>query len=132
MLGKLYIFVVEKNPAYSLDQYNNRKRCLLLDVLYLVPLSFEILLPQTDLVVSAAHSKNISGWAPANSPSNGVKLELLAIPLARVRPIRGPNPNGLILRCRGNVRFGENAGRPGNVANPVGVPFQRLGHRVGL
>lgn len=82
---------------------------LLLNVLDFLPLALQILLPQTDLVVAAADGKNVAAQTPANTPQNGVKFECLASPLVGVGSVRGPDADGLVLRGRGNVRFGQNA-----------------------
>lgn len=92
---------------------------LLLDVLDLLPLPLQILLPQADLVVAAADGKNVAAQTPANAPQNGIELECLAGPLAGVGSVRGPDADGLVLRGRGDVRFGQNAGRPGHITDPV-------------
>lgn len=84
-------------------QDSRRKSSLFLNVLNLLPLALDILLPQADLVVTAAHSKDVAAQAPADAPEDGVELECLARPLAGVGRIRSPNANGLILRSRGNV-----------------------------
>lgn len=56
----------------------------------------------------------------------------MAGPLAGVRCVGRPDTNGLILRGRGDVRLGEDARRPGDIADPIGVAFQCLGGVVGL
>jgi hypothetical protein len=83
---------------------------LLLNVLYLLPLSFQIFFPQTDLVVPSTYSKDVSTRAPANPPQDSVEFQLLAGPLAGVRCVSGPNPHSLILRRRGDIRLGQDAG----------------------
>lgn len=82
---------------------------LFLDVLDLLPLAFQILLPQADLVVTTTDSKDIATEAPAGAPKDGIKFQRLAGPLAWIGCIRCPNANSLILRGRCNVRLGENA-----------------------
>ena len=120
------------------DKYENKagnqmaRPELLLDILHLLPLSLEVLLPQANLVIASAHSKDVPAGAPAHPPQNAVELELLASPLAGVGRIRGPDANGFILRGRGDVRLGQDARGPSNVAHPVGVALQRLNRVVGL
>lgn len=96
-----------------------REYQLLLDILDLLPLALQVLLPQADLVVTTADGKNVTAQTPANTPQNGIKLECLAGPLARVGSVGGPDADGLVLGGGGNVRFGQNAGGPGHVADPV-------------
>lgn len=99
-------------------EYDNRQmktngrsdKNLLLNVLYLLPLSLQILFPQADLVVSSTDSKDVSTRAPANPPQDSVEFQLLAGPLAGIRCIRGPDPHSLILRRRGDIGLGQNAG----------------------
>lgn len=105
---------------------------LFLDVLYLFPLSLQVLLPQTDFVVPSAYGKYVSTGAPAHSPEDSVEFKLLASPLAGVRCIGSPDANCLVLRCRSNVGFGKDAGRPGDVTDPVGVALQGLRDVVSL
>ena len=57
---------------------------LLLNILYLLPLALEVFFPQADLVIAAAHRKNVSARAPADPPEDSIKLELLASPLTGV------------------------------------------------
>lgn len=87
-----------------------KKKILLLDVFHLLPLSLEVFLPQANLVVPSTHSKDVSARAPANPPQNRVELELLAGPLPGVRGVRRPDTNGFVLRGRGDVGLGEDAG----------------------
>lgn len=96
-----------------------REYQLLLDILDFLPLALQVLLPQADLVVTTTDGKNVAAQTPASAPQNGVELECLASPLAGVGSVRGPDADGLVLRCRGNVRFGQNAGGPGHIADPV-------------
>jgi hypothetical protein len=92
---------------------------LLLNVLDLLPLALQILLPQADLVVATADGKNVAAQTPADTPQNGVKFECLAGPLVGAGRVRGPDADGLVLRGRGNVRFGQDARRPGHIPDPV-------------
>lgn len=95
------------------------KQPLLLDILDLLPLPLEVLLPQTDLVITTTDGKNVAAETPANAPQNSVELQCLAGPLARVGSIRGPNANGLVLRGGGDVGLGENARGPCHITDPV-------------
>lgn len=95
-------------------------------------MSLEVLLPQAHRVVTATDSEDVSAGAPADPPQDGIKLELLASPLARVRRIGGPDPDRLILRGRRDVRLGQDARRPSDIANPVGVTLEGLRKIVGL
>lgn len=99
-------------------------RTLLFDILHLLPLSLEVLLPQANLVVSSTDGKNVSARAPANPPQDAVELELLAGPLAWVRCVGCPDTDGLVLRGGRDIGLGEDAGRPGDITDPVGVAFQ--------
>lgn len=44
------------------------KQPLLLDILDLLPLPLEVLLPQTDLVITTADGKDVAAETPANTP----------------------------------------------------------------
>lgn len=48
-------------------------RRLFSDLLHLVPLALEILLPQRDLVVASRNRQNVAAQAPADSPEHGIK-----------------------------------------------------------
>lgn len=115
VLGKKELYV--GGNKWHLERKNAVE--LLFDILDLLPLSLEVLLPQTDLIVASTDGQNVSTEAPANAPQNRVKLQCLAGPLARVRSVRGPNAYGLILRGGGNIRLGENARGPRDITNPV-------------
>lgn len=104
----------------------------LFDILHLLPLSLEVLLPQADFVVPPTDSKNVSARTPAHPPQDAVELELLASPLAGVRRVGGPNTDGFVLRRRRDVGLGEDARGPGDITDPVGVAFQCLSGVVGL
>lgn len=95
------------------------KQPLLLDILDLLPLPLEVLLPQTDLVITTTDGKDVATETPANAPQNSVELQCLAGPLTRVGSIRGPDANGLVLRGGGDVGLGENAGGPRHITDPV-------------
>lgn len=75
-----------------------KKQPLLFNILDLLPLALEVLLPQTDLVVAPTYGKDVTAETPAHTPQNSVKFECLAAPLARVGGIGGPDTNGLVLR----------------------------------
>lgn len=52
--------------AIDVRRITSRKaKALLFDILDLLPLSLEVLLPQTDFVISATHRENIAARAPA-------------------------------------------------------------------
>lgn len=103
---------------------------LLFNVLHLLPLALKVLFPQANLVVSSTDRKNVSTRAPADTPQHAVELELLAGPLAGVRGVRCPDPDGFVLRGRRDVRLGEDARRPRDITDPVCVAFQRLSGAV--
>ena len=105
---------------------------LLLNILHLLPLSLEILLPQADFIVSSTHSEDVSARAPTDPPEHSIKFELLAGPLTRIRHIRGPDANSFILGGRRDVGLGKDARRPSNVSDPIGVAFKCLGEIIGL
>jgi hypothetical protein len=52
--------------------------------------------------------------------------------LARVRGVRSPDANGLVLRGGGNVGLGENARGPCDITDPVGVTLEGLSEVVGF
>ncbi len=95
-------------------------------------MTFKVLLPQADLVVTTADGENVTAQTPADAPEHGVELECLARPLARVRGVGSPDADSLILRSRGDVRLRKNARGPSNIADPVRVAFQGLGEVIGL
>ena len=78
-----------------------------------------------------AYCQNVAAQTPAYAPRNGFELQRRAFPLVAAG-IRRPNPHRLVLRGGGDVRFEENGGRPGNVANPVRVPTERIRDSVCL
>lgn len=76
-IGKSNIVDKDNNPV-------TKERLSFLDVLYLLPLSPQVLLPQANLVISATHSKNVSTRAPAHPPHNVIKFKYMACPLRMV------------------------------------------------
>jgi hypothetical protein len=70
---------------------------LFLNSLNTLPLAPQILLPQTNLVITSADSQDIPAQAPANPPQNMIKSQNLAIPYSRSAGIRSPDSNRLVL-----------------------------------
>ena len=106
---------------------------LLFDGLDTLPLALEVLLPQTDLVVSARHGQHVPAQAPAHAPQHSVKGQYGALPLLRLAARcrrRRPDAYRLVLRSRGNVRLGQDRWRPRHVPHPVRVAGQHLGQDV--
>ncbi len=97
---------------------------LLLNPLHAIPLPSQILLPQTDFVVAATDREDVAAETPAYPPQHGVEVQDDRIPVVRVRGVRGPYPHRLVLGCGRDVGFLEDGGRPGHVADPVGVAGQ--------
>lgn len=110
----------------------NEEHKLLLNVLHLLPLALKVLLPQADLVVTTADGEDVTAQTPAHAPEHAVKLECLASPLARVGCVGSPDADGLILRSRGDIGFGQDTRGPSDVTDPVGVALQGLGEVITL
>ena len=92
-----------------------------LNPLNTTPLSPQILLPQTHLIIPPTHSQHIPAQTPTHPPQRGLEIQRRALPFIRSRWRGCPYPDGLVLRAGGDVGFGEQGGRPGYVSDPVGV-----------
>lgn len=80
---------------------------LLLNILHALPLPLQILLPQTDLVITPRHGEDIAAQAPANAPQDGIELEHGRFPDVGLGGRRDPDPDRLVLRGGGDVGFAE-------------------------
>lgn len=100
---------------------------LLLNGLDTLPSTTKPFLPQTDPVVASADGQGVAAQAPAYAPCGGIDIQLGTLPLAaQIR--RRPDDDGLVLRGRGNVRLGEDSGRPCNIAYPIQVTTREYVH----
>lgn len=124
-----------------------------LDRLDALPAAGQLLLPQSDLIVTGADGQNVAAQAPARAPGDSVEVQGGLLPIACTRRISlarhrstsskiggnrterrvraGPDLDGLVLRCGGDVRLGQHCRRPSDVAHPVGVTGQLAGAGVG-
>lgn len=99
---------------------------LLLQCLDDVPIPPQILLPQCDLVVAAAHGEDVATQGPTHAPDGGVEVEDLGVPLAGAGGVRGPDTHRLVLGGTRDVALLQHGGAPGDIAHPVRVAGQGL------
>ena len=97
-----------------------------------MPFPLQVLLPQGDLVVASTDSQHVPAQTPAHPPQHGVELQDGRFPLVGMGRVAGPYPDRLVLRRGGYVGFLEHGGRPGHVADPIGVASEFFDGRVGF
>lgn len=103
-----------------------RSLYLLLYPLDAIPLPFQVLLPQADLVVASTDSQHVSTQTPTYPPQYSVELQNRRFPLVRMCGVTCPYPDCLILRRGRYVRLLQDCGSPGDVPDPVRVAGEFL------
>lgn len=87
----------ERHPTILEQEPVSAPTPLLLDRLHTLPFASQVLLPQTNLVITSADSQYVPAQAPANPPQHMIEGQDLAVPDARGARIGRPDPDGFVL-----------------------------------